>query len=489
MDENEKGNQGSGKRDFPLPFDLKHVFFFFWRLLRRELGELINIRRDADVEGTINEIKSGMVFKGINVWILAFSIVIASIGLNTNSTAVIIGAMLISPLMGPILGVGLGVATNDWATLKTSLKGFSIMLGISFLVSWIYFLVTPLNEVTSEILARTEPTLLDIVIAFAGGFAGIIAGSRKTKGNVIPGVAIATALMPPLCVAGYGAAIGSTKIFLGASYLFLLNCLCISISTFIIIKYLKFPVIHSVNPKMERKVRLYIFAFVLLVMVPSGFKMVDVVQKSSFENRVNEFINKEVKKLDYLKQTGVDIYYDHDPKEIDVFVRGTIKKTDEDHLKDELEEYGLKNVKLIVVDDMNENEFLERQKVEKDRERVMRELQVDNEKLRQENKEILYQQKNKIDSLQSFIHMVQADTMPFVQVEKEILTNYESIDMIQYADAIKKDSLGRKVTTPTFLISWKKNVYTKQKRKQEAKLSQWLSIRLKADTVVIHSLN
>ena len=189
--------------------NLRHLFF-----------ETLDIKDGTDVEGNIEGIKLDIDFKGTNVWILVFSIFIASIGLNTNSTAVVIGAMLISPLMGPILGVGLAIGINDWKTLLRSIKSLGIAVSVAIVTSCIYFLITPLGEASTELLARTKPTTLDIFVALFGGFAGAIAGasSRREKTNVVPGVAIATALMPPLCTAGYGLATFQIEYFLGAFY-------------------------------------------------------------------------------------------------------------------------------------------------------------------------------------------------------------------------------------------------------------------------------
>ncbi|HAP70095.1 MAG TPA: TIGR00341 family protein, partial [Flavobacteriales bacterium] len=203
--------------------------------------------------------------RGYVVWILICSIFIASIGLNLNSTAVIIGAMLISPLMAPILAIGLSVGTNDWDTLKRALKNFGVMVVVALMTSTLYFLITPLQEAQPELLARTSPTFLDALIAIFGGLAGIIGISRRSRGNVIPGVAIATALMPPLCTAGYGLANGQWSFFFGAFYLFTLNSIFIAGATFIIVRYLKFPLVSFVNSDTEKKVKRYMLAFVILV--------------------------------------------------------------------------------------------------------------------------------------------------------------------------------------------------------------------------------
>jgi uncharacterized hydrophobic protein (TIGR00271 family) len=251
-----------------------------------------------DVEAVLSNVRDGIVFKGYNVWILMCSIIVASVGLNMNSTAVIIGAMLISPLMGPIRGIGFGVGVNDFRLLLDSLKNFGITVGISLLTSFVYFLVTPIHDTTSELFGRTEPTFLDVVIAFFGGLAGVIAQSKNRADTVIPGVAIATALMPPLCTAGYGLAMGEWTYFLGASYLFLLNSLLIAASTYIFVRYLKFPKKEYVTPKIERRVRGYTLAFIIVAVAPSGYLFYKMTKRSIFEGNANTFVEEVVMNTD-----------------------------------------------------------------------------------------------------------------------------------------------------------------------------------------------
>ena len=204
--------------------------------------DLVKLNEDTDVDSTIMSIKKAVEFRGVNTWILAFAIIVASVGLNVNSTAVIIGAMLISPLMGPINGIGLAIGISDSELLRKSLKNLLVMVVISLLASSSDFLLTPLSDAQSELLARTTPTIFDVFIAFFGGFAGIVAISRKDQPfTVISGVAIATALMPPLCTAGYGIGTGQMQFFIGALYLFFINSFFIALATFIMVRYLKFP--------------------------------------------------------------------------------------------------------------------------------------------------------------------------------------------------------------------------------------------------------
>ena len=222
------------------------------------IKELISINHNVDRSETISLIKSDIQFSGTNIWILMCSIIIASIGLINNSTAVIIGAMLISPLMGPIRGIGLALSTNDFKVLIKSLSNFGVMVAVSVFASFLFFLITPLKSETPEILSRTEPQVLDILIAFFGGLAGVISATIKNKSGgltVVPGVAIATALMPPLCTVGFGIATANWTYFIGAFYLFLLNSVFICLATFMVLRLLKFPLVQFVDPKVERKVK------------------------------------------------------------------------------------------------------------------------------------------------------------------------------------------------------------------------------------------
>lgn len=246
-----------------------------------------------DEQETINHISSEVNFKGANLWVLIFAIFIASLGLNVNSTAVIIGAMLISPLMGPIIGIGLSIGISDLELLKRSFKNYAVATAISVLTATVYFLITPLNEAQSELLARTSPTLYDVMIALCGGAAGILAISTKGKGNVIPGVAIATALMPPLCTAGYGLAHGQPSFFFGAFYLFFINTVFICLATYLGVRLLKFR--HKVfnDAARLRKVKQYIIGIVVVTMLPATYMTVRIIRTSVMENNARNFIKNE----------------------------------------------------------------------------------------------------------------------------------------------------------------------------------------------------
>lgn len=254
---------------------------------------------EVDKDQMLLDIRKDMQFRGVNVWVLIFSIWIASIGLNTDSTAVIIGAMLISPLMGPIRGIGTGIATYDAQLIKDALKNFGVMVGIALATSTVYFYFTPLeldlSSGTNEILARTRPTVYDALIAFFGGMAGVIASTKGRYYTVISGVAIATALMPPLCVAGYGIGTGEWKYFAGAIYLFLLNSYFIALSSLIVLQYLKFPKKAVKGQEFTKKSRRFVTLVSIVITLPSAWLFYTAVMESRWKKRANEFVIEEIK--------------------------------------------------------------------------------------------------------------------------------------------------------------------------------------------------
>lgn len=313
-----------------------------------------------DHQSTIMAIEKGVDFRGINVWTLIFAIFIASIGLNVNSTAVIIGAMLISPLMGPIMGLGLSVGINDFTLLKKSLRNMSIAVIISIITSALYFFISPLNEAQSELLSRTTPTIYDVLIALFGGFAGIVASSTKEKGTVIPGVAIATALMPPLCTAGFGIATGHFYYFIGAAYLFFINAVMISLSTFLFVRFLKFPLKQEVDKAHTIKVKRYIYIVVTITVLPSIYFAYQIVQQTIFKTNAINFINNEF----IFKQSQVIskayTYNRNDSSKIEVLLTG--EKIDQitiDRLTKKLPRYSLERAKLIIKQGFTSNSNLD----------------------------------------------------------------------------------------------------------------------------------
>ncbi|MEO7308552.1 MAG: TIGR00341 family protein [Ferruginibacter sp.] len=299
-----------------------------------------------ELQVIIQNIDNGVAFRGTNLWVLIFAIFVASLGLNVNSTAVIIGAMLISPLMGPIMGLGLGTGINDLGLLKKAINNYLVATGVALVTSTIFFLLSPLNEAHSEILSRTSPTVYDVLIALFGGFAGILAVSSRQKGNVIPGVAIATALMPPLCTAGFGLATWQLHLFIGAFYLYIINTVFIALATFITIRFLHIPFKHADDKKTEKKTRRIIWLIAIITLLPSLYFGYNIVRQQRFENSANDFIKKEaVFANDYLLNKKIS-FRDNNI----VLTFGGRKITEEEiaMLKKRLPAYGLEDTKIEI---------------------------------------------------------------------------------------------------------------------------------------------
>jgi len=313
-----------------------------------------NLHEDTeDNELTIEAIKKNIEFRGANLWTLIFAIFIASIGLNVNSTAVIIGAMLVSPLMGPIMGIGLGIGINDFDLVKKGLRNLGIATIISIATSYLYFWITPLHDASSEILSRTSPSIWDVFIAGLGGLAGIVAATRKDKSNAIPGVAIATALMPPLCTAGYGLASGNIYFFFGALYLYFINSIFICVATFLIVRFLQFPKKEFQDKSYEKKVSRYILIIVLLTTAPSIYLTYQILEKSIFETNAEAFVQKE---LNFTNTQVITKNYNYgrSGREIDLLLLGAeLTGRQIDSLTAKLGLYKLDGTKLTIRQGLN----------------------------------------------------------------------------------------------------------------------------------------
>lgn len=298
-------------------------------------------------ESVLENIKQSTSFRGANLWILACAIVIASVGLNVNSTAVVIGAMLISPLMGPIVGAGFALAVFDFELLKRCGKNLLIATIVSLVVSAIYFFISPFKDAQPELLARTSPTIYDVLIAFFGGLVGVIALTRVEKGNPIPGVAIATALMPPLCTAGYGLAMGNYSYFFGAFYLYSINCFFICIATYFIVRYLKYTPVQFKNIRFEKQIRYGISFLLLLMIVPSFYLAYNLLKEKQFNDNVSKFIENEFTANGYTI-IFKEIKYNTSPKKIELaFLSKRFSNEEEKQLNHRLNQYQIFNTSLI----------------------------------------------------------------------------------------------------------------------------------------------
>lgn len=317
---------------------------YVWRIAKRFFNALPD---KTDETAIVEQISDGVTFRGANLWVLIFAIFIACLGLNLNSTAVIIGAMLISPLMGPIIGMGLAVGRADLELLKRSLTNYGVSTVISVLTAALYFQLTPLTEAQSELLARTSPTLYDVLIALFGGAAGILALSTGGKGNVIPGVAIATALMPPLCTAGYGLAMGEWSFFFGACYLFFINTVFIALATYLGVRLLQFKPKQFVDKGRLAVVNRYIAVIVVVTMLPAVYMTTQIIRQSVFENHVKQFVKQE------LNQPGTRILSeqaDRETKTLDVVALGAALPNDMiEAARQRLADYQLADYQLNVI--------------------------------------------------------------------------------------------------------------------------------------------
>lgn len=410
-----------------------------------------------ELQTVITNIDNGVVFRGTNLWVLIFAIFVASLGLNVNSTAVIIGAMLISPLMGPIMGIGLGIGINDVALLRKAIYNYAIATGVALTTSTVFFLLSPLNDAHSELLARTSPTIYDVLIALFGGLAGIVATSSKQKGNVIPGVAIATALMPPLCTAGYGLATLQFQFFYGAFYLFIINTVFIALATFIIVRLLHFPYKHLQNKKAEKMAHRIVWVVVLATLLPSIYFGYDLVQQDRFTKNANRFITYEAHFADnYLLNKKIDAK----TKKITLVFGGKeILPEEIEQLKGELKKYNLSNASLDVKQGfayLAENKNSDQ-----------------NEQLSQLTEALAIKEENEKKLLFQIDSIKKQDILN-TQVFAEIKAQYPLVKngIIQPSVIIGDSSAGKK--TVVILLSLSATLPAQEK----IKLENWLKVRL-----------
>ncbi|MDO6519087.1 DUF389 domain-containing protein [Zobellia uliginosa] len=456
-----------------------------WESIRRFVRELLDIRENTDQEATKAAIIADIPFKGHTSWILVCSIFIASVGLNANSTAVVIGAMLISPLMGPILGLGMSLAINDIDTLRRSLKNFTVMVVLSVLTAYLFFEFFPIQDESSELLARTAPDIRDVLIAFFGGLALVIARAKKgTIASVIFGVAIATALMPPLCTVGFGLAIGNPSYAFGAMYLFIINTIFIALATFLTIKLLKFPMVRYANSAKRRRIARIASVVALLVMIPAGWTFYKVFQESMFKKQATEFVSETIGKYQFMgggrfldNFTSIE-YNEGEKPVIEVVCMGnevipeniiaswnTILKEDEDF-------YRLRNTELHVIQGA-QNEQVDQ-------------LKYVNE-LYESQKNQLSSKAEKIALLETEVSRLRRDAsrqkkIPFLDISAEAKANYKDIESIQFDYAVINDF--KKIDTLSiFEVKWRKGMSSTKVAAENKKILDWLKVRLKDSTV------
>lgn len=429
------------------------------------IREYLDMRKDKDNElATVDSIRKGVEFKGANLWILIFATFMASLGLNVDSTAVIIGAMLISPLMGPIMGVGLSVGMNDFELMKRSLKSFLITTAFSVTTATVFFLLAPIAGSQSELLARTSPSIYDVFIALFGGLAGVVALSTKEKGNVIPGVAIATALMPPLCTAGYGLATGNLIYFLGAFYLYFINSVFISLATFLGVRFMHFQRKEFLDKTREKKVRKYIVWIVVLTMCPAIYLTYGIIKSTFYEAAANKFISEQ---LNFENTQVLDKKISYEHKDIRVVLIGPeVADTLISFARTKLKDYKLDNTKLIVLQGMN-NEAVD---VSSLRSMVMEDFYKNSEQRLQE-------QLKKIDQLEQNLQLYKTYDEMSRTLVPELKVLYPSITTLSIAHALETRVDSMKTDTITLaVLKFAKNPTVAEKEK----ISAWLKARVGA---------
>lgn len=440
-----------------------------WARLKAYLRELLDLTGDKENERIIIEsLKEGVSFRGANLWVLIFAILIASLGLNVNSTAVIIGAMLISPLMGPIIGFGLGLGISDLDLIKKAARNLAVMTLISLFTATIYFILSPLSQAQSELLARTSPTIYDVAIAFVGGAAGILANTTRNKSSVIVGVAIATALMPPLCTAGYGLAHLEWSYFFGALYLYLINSIFIGLATFIMVRVLQFPRVKMADEAQARKINRWMFVLSFLIIAPSTYFGYKLVMKSIAEEGAVRFVQEQISKTNnqVIQQS---ISFDTNRLEV-VLLGDELSPTYIDSVRMLMPRYGLGEIELVVRQGFGTSS---QEDIAALRSTVLKDLYESSDK-------IIHAQLDTIDSLRTELALRDRITQIGTDVYREAKSIFPSVTDLQFAP-ITASSEGASVAGREAIVI----VHTPRKftAQEEERLSGWLAQRLKVEKV------
>ena len=425
----------------------------------------INIDNHIDTDAAEKAIRGNIDFRGPNAWILAVAIIIAAVGLNVNSIPVIIGAMLISPLMGPIFGLGLGLGINDIDLMKQAGKNLVIMVTISIAVSFLYFMITPLSLCNpTELLARTRPTIFDVMIALFGGFAGILEQCRKEKGTVFSGVAIATALMPPLCTAGYGLATGSFGSFIGAIYLFCINCLFITMATYLLVKYFHFKKTEYADQGFGLRTQRITSLLITIFLIPSIWSAVIFVKQNNFDKKATEFVEAH-------RSIGNSIIYDYqidhqDGSVLKIFMTGeTLNDTSRRNLYTYAKEHGIEKEQIVIKEYITQST--------NDNGEVFKGI-YDRLDSKIDNYEIT------IDQLNRELQALKKDELPYKQIAKEISVSYPGIKHVYMGQGNRVDIDSMKVT-PCLIVKIQPDTLMDASSLEQFK--RWLEVRLQTENI------
>ena len=456
-----------------------------WSSTKRFVNELLDFRHDTDRDATIKAIEGDIPFKGATAWILICSIFVASVGLNANSTAVVIGAMLISPLMGPILGIGMAIAINDIDTLRKSLINFAVMVVLSVLTAYLFFKFFPLRADTSELLGRTKPDIRDVLIAFFGGLALIIARTKKgTIASVIFGVAIATALMPPLCTVGYGLAKAGPEGFsyaIGAMYLFTINTIFIALATFLVLKILKFPMLKYANSKKRSRIARIATLLAIVVMVPATWTFWNVYKESRFDNQITKFIEDEIKPNEALQLMNFDKDYEKQTLSLNFF--NEISEATKQDLLNELSnnpDYpNLRAVSLKIKGsdtksyELISNAYQDARDELKESKNVIVGLQLEIEDLKKEVTQLNQQVEAK------------SEGVAFSSLARDAKVRFNDLQYFSYAKMLESNDFIKVDTISVANVKWNPSLNDSLVMVKEKQLSDWLKQELKINNIII----
>lgn len=456
--------------------DVKKEFKGFFTSFKTFITELLNIGEETDKELTITKIKAGIPVKSHNAWVLIFSILIASIGLNVSSTAVVIGAMLISPLMGPILGLGLSIGINDIDTLRRSLINLGVMVGISILTSFLFFSIPLFQEATPEIMARTSPDVRDVLIALAGGFALIIALSRRSEmTNTLAGIAIATALMPPLCTAGYGLATWNLEYFGGALFLFVINAIFIALATFMVVKILRFPMVKYIQQAKRKRIAQIAGVVATVIIGFSIFEFYQLFQKNKYNLNAEKFI------AELQEKTGAGIIktdIDYKDRILKIVVLGTnIDNNQKTIWSNKMTEFGIPNSSLIILQD-------DKASLLQGEINTIKNSYIKNQNLIATKDEIIQQKDALLIEKDLLLKKMYQKQIPFVQLSQEAQIIYTGLEKLSYAN--KLETNFKSIDTITvFEVKWNDSINPTPPNNQ---LKDWLQTRLNNKKIELHFL-
>lgn len=442
-----------------------------WLHLKEIIRERLSLTDDKADDAVIDErIRSDIHMKGSNLWILIFAIFVASIGLNVNSTAVIIGAMLISPLMGPIMGIGYGAGINDFTLIRRSFKNLAIATLIALITSTLYFSISPLDTAQSELLARTTPTVWDVLIGLFGGLAGIVAVTRKEKTNVIPGVAIATALMPPLCTAGFGLATGHWNYFFGAFYLYTINFVFIALSAFFIVRAFHITEKLYVDPEIAKRAQRYIIAVAIATMLPSSYLAYQLVKEEVFKAKASTFVTEN---LNFTHTNVAQVKIDPKTYEIKVFLIGAhISQEKLNDISLRMAKGGLKNAQLKIYQN-GERDDLDISTLKAD---IVTDL-YKNAQLKLEAKD------NEIKRLTESIQAISIHNKLHTEIPDELQTLFPKITECLLSETYNLNPSDQNLSSKQLIL----NIKTKGRlgKSEKEVIEQWLKKRTKNDDVIL----